>query len=236
VRGTKRVLTSITQAAIANRSLPLAGAEGDAKKIQLRGDALCDHLVRHAAGVADTLPDDVAPSALLLALASGLDDTDGRLAIADAGGLTQAIESPMDRGIRVMSLGEPTLLGRRDLARRFFIAAYLSAAIGRDAAEEACLNRELAAGKMGSFSFAQVMADRAGIRWGEDVGRRRFKLQLIASSFAGTGLMPPVDGVPADLLPAQFTAQFGSAGDSRFRVQLAKVDEQIKALPLYGGR
>jgi hypothetical protein len=236
IRGTKRLLQAITQAAMKNVSLQPPASKAEGHSARLSGDALCDDLVRLAAGMADTLPDDVAPQALLLALAIGMDDADGLLSIAEARQLAQVVESRAERAVRVAALGDPTLLGRRDLARRFFAAAYLSSALGADAANEACLAREAQLARQGSFSFALVAADRAGIRWGNDVNRGRFKLRAISSNFSGAILMPSVEGLPAELLPAQLSEQFGSTNDNRFRQQLTIIDQQIKSLLPYGGQ
>ncbi|MEX2316431.1 MAG: hypothetical protein WD669_04715 [Pirellulales bacterium] len=233
VRGARRVLQSVVHSAVANRALPQGGNQPEGQPSRRSGDELCEYLVRQGAGIADTLPDDVAPSALLLALAIGLDDSDALLTLGQARSIAQAVESPPDRAARLAMLGEPTLRGRRDLARRFFAAAYLAAAIGPDAAKEVCLSQELLNAKRGSFDFALVAADRAGIRWGNEVNRGRFSLPMIAAGFSGSILMPSVDGLPAGLLPAQLTKQFGAADDNRFRQQLSIIEQRVTDLPYY---
>ncbi len=136
VRGARRVVQSILRAAVLNQSLPAEPAEDDKGPARRRGDALCDYLVRQAAAAADTLPDDVAPAALLLGLAVGMDDSDELLNRLDTRSLAQAIESPSDRSVRQASLGDPTILGRRDMSRRFFIAAYLASNLDADSCAE----------------------------------------------------------------------------------------------------
>jgi hypothetical protein len=236
VRGAKRVLQGIVGTATANRALPPAAERAEGQKARLAGDALCNHLVREAAALADTLPDDIAPQALLVALAIGLDDSDTLLKLPNTRMLAQAIESPPDRATRWTVLGEPTLLGRRDLVGRFFVAAYLSSTIGSDAANEACLAQEMRNLRVGSFSFAQVAADRAGIRWGDGIRSGRFTPPNIATGFNGSVLMPSVEKLPDALLPAQFAARFGGPEDSRFRDQLHLIDLRINHLPVYGAR
>jgi hypothetical protein len=233
VRGARRVMQTIVHSAVANRALPELTTPVNPQPSRRSGDALCEHLVRQAAAMADTLPDDVAPTALLLALAVGLDDSDTLVSLAETRIVAQAVESPPDRTMRLAMLGEPTLLGRRDLARRFFAAAYLASALGPDAATANCLSRELVGAKQGSFNFALVAADRAGIRWGADVNKGRFSLATIASSFSGPMLMPSVDGLPAALLPQQFAVQFGAADDNRFRQQLSIIEQRVTDLPYY---
>jgi hypothetical protein len=75
------------------------------------------------------------------------------------------------------------------------------------------------------------MADRAGIRFGEAVSKRR--VTAVVSRFTSANFMPPVDDLPADLPAGQFAARYGAADDSRFQLQLFIIDERINNLPPY---
>ena len=83
-----------------------------------------------------------------------------------------AAEPPSERMRRLTVLGQPTMLGRRDLAQHFVLSAFLAANSGTQAAEAAGLAKEVvdAQGPSG-FSFTDIAADRAGIRFAGSVSR-----------------------------------------------------------------
>jgi hypothetical protein len=233
VNNAKRALRGIVIAATANRALLPADSPIEGLPSRRSGDDLTAHLVREAAVVAGTLPADIAPSALLLALAIGLDDSNLLQLQDETRTVAQLVETAEEQRIRLAMLGEPTLLGRRELARRFFAAAFLAGALGPEAAKQAMLDRELAKVESGRFSFALVAADRAGIRWGNDVSRGRFSMKLLTSGFNAATVMPNVDGLSAELPATEFVAKYGSKEDQRLKRQLFNIDFQIAQLPLY---
>jgi hypothetical protein len=143
------------------------------------------------------------------------------------------VETPDERRMRLAMLGEPTLLGNREWARRFFAAAFLAAALGPNAAQDATLDRELTKVESGRFNPALVAADRAGIRWGGDVHRGRFSTRLVAAGFNAPVVMPNVDDLAAEVSASEFAAKFGSKQDQRFKRQLFVIDFRIGELPLY---
>ena len=80
-------------------------------------------------------------------------------------------------------IGEPTLLGRRDLAQHFFVSGYLTATMGAEAANAAGVAKELVdANTTSGFSFADLAADRAGVRFADGVMSRRFPLRLVGQA------------------------------------------------------
>jgi hypothetical protein len=78
-----------------------------------------------------------------------------------------------------------------------------------------------------------VLVDRAGIRFGEDVAKRRFSLKFLADGFAVAEFLPALDGLPDGISAQQLAAQFGDANDERLRRELLLVDERIRQLPIY---
>jgi hypothetical protein len=228
----QRVLRGIVYAATMNGALLPEENSAEGQPSQRAGDALTQHLVRHAAGLADTLPDEIAPSAFLLALAVGLDDSNTLQQFNETRSIAQSVEPPVERALRLRMLGKPTMAGRRELARRFFAAAYLAAAIGPEAAHEAAMARELG-NSAGGIDFALVAADRAGIRWGADVNKGRYSMALLSDGFTPALFMPSVDDLPVQLSAAEYAAQFGSKDDQRFRRQLLLIDQRIGDLPPY---
>jgi hypothetical protein len=131
-------------------------------------------------------------------------------------------------------LGEPTLLGRRDLAEHFFVSVYLTTVLGDEAAHAAALSKELLEAQSGSgFSFADLAASRAGVRFAEGILEKRVPFGMLPQVFTIDAFMPSVDGLPEKLPAREFETQFGNAEHPKFREQLAEIDRRILALPAY---
>jgi hypothetical protein len=212
--------------------LPTATAGIGDIPTQRTGDALTEYYVRQAGRTADGLTDSVAASAFLVALGVGLDDSDILSKIPGAGGLFRSIEPPDERTIRLSVIGEPTMRGRRDLAQHFFVSCYLVATVGAGAANAAGIAKELLDANTGSgFSFADLAADRAGVRFAEGVLAGRFPLHLVGQAFSVPAFMPDIKDLPEGLSSADFAAQYGSANDPRFRKRLNEIDQRIMQLP-----
>jgi hypothetical protein len=233
--GAKQVLQEIVRAAAANQILPEAAGQGGALSATRRaGEELTTYYVRRAARTADALPDDVATRAFLLGLAVGMDESHNLGAIPASAEAAQAVEPQSERIGRLTLLGDPKIAGRRDLAERFFAAAYIAAIAGADTAYNAGIAKELveAQGARG-FSFAGIAADRAGVRFAENITANRFPLGVVAQSFDVKSFLPSIDGLPEGLSAAQFKSQYGSPSDPRFRTVVKEIDKRIEALPPY---
>jgi hypothetical protein len=230
----KHVLLEIRRAAAANQVLPPARDGANNKEVRRAGDALTDYYVRQAARAADSLPDDIAPRAFLVALGVGLDDSDLLTKVPGASGLARAVETPAERAARLAVLGKPTMRGRRDLAQHFFVSAYLAAAMGAEAAYAAGIAKELvdAHGSSG-FSFADLAADRAGMHFAEGVKNRRFALNLLTTGFSSAAFLPDVKGLPEGLKSTEVAARYGTASDPKFKKMLHEIDTRVQQLAPY---
>ena len=230
----KTVLQEMVRAAVANRALPEPPSKGAGGESRRSGDALTEYYVRRAAHAADALPNDVAPRAFLLALAIGLDNSQTLASIPGIAETVAGVEAPSERSIRLTLLGEPTVRGRRDLAQHFFISAYLTSAVGAEAATAAGFAKELldAQGDSG-FSFADIAADRAGTRFASGVLKNHFPLGGLDKSFEVDTFVPTVEGLPEGLSAAQFKSRFGKKNAPQVLDQLKEIDHRIQTLPPY---
>jgi hypothetical protein len=230
----KHVLQEIVRAAASNRALPVGNGDGNTERSRREGDALTEYYVRQAARAADTLPDNTAAKAFLIAIGVGLGDAELLSKLPGAGDLAKAVEVPSERAVRLTVLGEPTLHGRRDLAQHFFVSAYLTATVGTEAANAAGLAKELLDAQGGSgFSFADLAADRAGVRFADGLLKKRVPFGLLPQTFTVAAFMPDISGLPEGLSAGNIKSQYGSKDDSRFRKQLQEIDGRILALPAY---
>lgn len=222
---TRQVLAAVTAAAAANQRLP--------ELERLRGDLLTERCVQAAAAEAAKLPDDSGREAFLLAIALGVGDADTLLR-----GLQRqefrAVETPASRAYRLSVLGRPTVLGRRDLAQHMMVSAGLTAGADADHADTLGLAKEALDAQGGSgFSFVDLAANRAGVRFAQRVLSGEFRLHTIAAHFRLAHYMPPIDGLPEGLAGREVAQRFGGKGDERFDAQMAIIESRIDALPAY---
>jgi len=164
----------------------------------------------------------------ILALATVL----GHHEVATAAG----VERPEDwRRIRD-GIWPVSLRGRVDWTRHFLVSAaitQISTALVSDAA--GLLKEELDAVRPSGFSFADLLADRAGTRFGELAARnettaRALQDQLV-ERFRVDDIMPPAADLPEGLNDAEFEARFGGVGGPGYLALVAEIERRLAALP-----
>ena len=101
--------------------------------------------------------------------------------------------------------------------------------MGAGPAEAAGLAKELVdAHSQSGFSFADLAADRAGIRFARGVIDKKLALPMLAQSFSVPGFMPSTKDLPEGLTATDVAAQFGSKDDARLLKQLRLIEEHAK--------
>jgi hypothetical protein len=129
--------------------------------------------------------------------------------------------------------------GRHDLARHFWISAivalvadpHVSSFVGE-------LKEQIDSADGGSgFSFVDLLADRAGTRFGEFAtstpGRARYVQQRLRHAASTDLLMPPHAGLPEGLDEAAFKKQYGGVDTREYRRMVDLIDRRIDQLHLY---
>jgi hypothetical protein len=190
--------------------------------------------VREAARAAQNEPDEIKRQAFLLAMVVGLSDNETPAITPAAAKLISAIEQPGERVLRLTMLGQPTIRDRRDLVKPFLSSVALVAATNAEAADAASIERELSdAQRPQGFSFADVAASRAGVRFASRVMDRRIPLQLVAMAFDSNSYVPTVDELPEKISASDFAKNYGGKDDLRFAKVLKQIDDRIISLPGY---
>lgn len=198
------------------------------------GDRMLELYVRQAATTAAQCPPENGPRAFLLAMGIAVDDDGALRQIPLAGKVSAHIESGAERARRTAVMGNPTMRGRGDLAKHFFVTAHLVALLGSGPARAAGVAKEIADSQGGTgFSFVDLAADRAGEAFAAAIMSGRLKLDRVAADFAVESYLPDVSGLSENLTAEQFARQFGGPGDPRFTAALAEIDARIRALPAY---
>ncbi|MFW5692905.1 MAG: hypothetical protein ACOCWL_01685 [Thermoguttaceae bacterium] len=125
------------------------------------------------------------------------------------------------------------LRGRRDWVQHFFVSAGL-AVLSSPAASDGVglLKEEIDAGPGGTgFSFADLLADRAGTEFAHTATRNaaaaRRMQQRLAGGFAIGDVFPPADGLPEGISDARLQAEYGGVGGPKFRAVLDDIERRL---------
>ncbi len=135
-----------------------------------------------------------------------------------------------------------TLAGREDLRLHFVISAGLKLIAESGMSQAVGEFKELMdAGRGGSgFSFADLAADRAGVRFAEAAidrkgGARRLQLLFAGGAFEEM-FFPGIAAFPEGLTQREFKHLYGNVEDPEYRALVEKIDNAINKLPAYSGR
>lgn len=153
----------------------------------------------------------------------------------------QVVGDVVPSGTRVGRHCEPrTLAGRTDLRQHFVLSAALEIASDSGAAFAIGEYKELLDSRRGGsgFSFDDIAADRAGIRFGRAVTSAPVEeLPALAAALSSeSAVMPRVSDLPSRMSEANFRRRFGAVDSPAYGDMLTRIDRRIARLPLYAGR
>ena len=234
IEDSRRVLGQIVRVAKLKDSPSAQNFDGRGAGKPLEGDRLTEFYVRQSALAAKQVRRETAAQVFLLALAIAVDDPAKMAKIPVAGAVLAQIEGESQRAERMAAVGTPTMRGRLDMTRHFFVSAELVALGGSDFARGAGLAKELGDARGGSgFSFCDMAANEAGVRFAEAVLGGKLSLDDVAQRFTVEGFLPPVEKLPEKMQTDEFAERFGDTGDRRYGAQMENIKAQIAALPGY---
>ncbi len=131
-----------------------------------------------------------------------------------------------------------SLYKRIDMAQHFMWSATLSASGSSDLAYLVGVEKELNDAKRGSgFSFIDLAADRAGVKFGEYATanpEQALKIQKkMAHITAYQAFMPDIRDLPENLNAQAFQAQYQSIYSAQYQSVLQDIDQRISAREIY---
>ncbi|MGR9071981.1 MAG: hypothetical protein ACU833_02835 [Gammaproteobacteria bacterium] len=131
------------------------------------------------------------------------------------------------------------LYKRVDLAKHFIGSAALTASGNAYLTYMLGLEKELRDAENGSgFSFIDLAADRAGMRFGETAvssAESALKLQRAMARIEDyRAFMPDIRDLPENIKKDEFNKRFESIYSKRYQDMLKLIDERIAASPVYG--
>lgn len=130
------------------------------------------------------------------------------------------------------------LLGREDLAKHWLASAALTVGGTSGFSSLVGLAKELDDAERGSgFSFADLAANRAGIRFARLATAdpaSALKLQGFArAGFSDADLAPTIDGLPEGIGQRRFDLDYGGGYGTAYTQLVEHIDRRIDGLPLY---
>lgn len=246
VRSTWKERIAPYRAAVLGEAGANAAAVGNAR---IGGDRLADRYLQVAAGVLraraadrDT-PEAIRGEVQAFCVAMGiLMDRTGALATNPMARLALGeVEPAKDRAGRRKLLGDPTLRGRGDWLRHFWVSAALRALIGRGLAEHAGVSKELAdAGTASGFSLADLCANVAGMELAErllapdtETDPVLARLKPLSELSLHTRWMPDAKDLPEGLNADEAAKRFGTAGSPAMTKTLADLRALVRTAAGY---
>jgi hypothetical protein len=202
------------------------------------GDARFGALLRTAFAVAPDAPRcDVVEqnSAAILALGIAL----GHQQMARCAGL-----DPKSELVRAAAglRGGTVLQGRGDWAQHYCVSASL-VVVGNPFISDAAglVKEQLDALPGGSgFSFGDLAADRAGVRFaqaatGSEAGAQAMRAR-VETNYSEDDFFPPASDLPENLTLEQFREKYGGAGSPRYRETMGEIEMRLNRCAALNGR
>ncbi len=129
-----------------------------------------------------------------------------------------------------------TLQGRRDLAQHFTISAAIAAAGGSSLADTIGVFKEVDDSRGGSgFSFADLLADRAGVSLAEAaIGERAGAVQgYMSNGPRESGYMPGFDQLPEGLMELEFKSRFEDLDSASYALVNDEIERRIAGCEIH---
>ncbi|HEY1191368.1 MAG TPA: hypothetical protein VGE74_27285, partial [Gemmata sp.] len=195
---------------------------------RLTGDELTAAYIKAAGETAVRSPSPDMVPAFLIGLGVALDDTGALADDATTWSAVQGLETPAERKERLAALGNPTLAGRRDLCRRFFLGCAVGELVP-EGAEGVAVGRSLfELHRPANLCVPALAAELAGITYARAAFQDPDLLHDAVKSFTATEYLPPMNGLRDGLSAEKFEELYGGTADERFLSLLADVRKRLR--------
>ncbi len=229
----RSTLSEITAVATANRKRPLVGTSN----VRLKGDNLSNLYVRTAARhlIKDSKPSLQQSEALLYALTLAFDRNERLKNFPFFRKLAEKADTERNRQLRSNVIGQPTAKDREDTLLHFLISAALTLQTNSDNARFIGFSKEAFDAQPGGsgFSFADIAANEAGIRFAERLASGKLPLGSVASRFDVNLFIPSLEGLPEGMSDSEYLKEYGGLGDKRNDAMLQEIQNRLDRLPPY---
>jgi len=232
---TRLVLQELVRAAkLQQRGDSSENPSGARSAAALKDDALTNYYVRRAATTALRIESAHRAKAFLLAMGIFVDDTNTLRSFPSTAPFVHRVESELERRERIRLQGEPTIRGRQDLARHFFVSAHSLVVMGGAATRGIGMAKELLDARHGTgFSFADMAANRAGVIFAEQLLKGSVTIEEVGRSFSVADYMPAIAELAEGMGLDALQRRFGGKDQSSVGEELDRIEQRILELPVY---
>ncbi|MBW1767294.1 MAG: hypothetical protein JRJ65_09625 [Deltaproteobacteria bacterium] len=131
-----------------------------------------------------------------------------------------------------------TLRGRQDLALHFLVSAAIAVSAGGGMADFMGLFKEMDDSRGGSgFSFADLAADRAGVKFANAGTGSSFSANLLQQQMSGQlkegDFMPRVDHLPEGIMELELKKKYKDLDSATYRIVDEEIERRIVACRVY---
>ncbi len=211
------------------QAITARATENAAAAAPLTGDELTAAYVKTAADVAMKQPGPEMLSGFLIGIGLALDDTDTLLSDPVTTGAVKHAETLDERKARIAALGNPTLAGRRDLCRHFFVGCATGELLAQHVAEKHAVSRmRIDLHSASGLCIPALAAEFAGIAFVRAVYGDAELVRKAAEGFQASEYLPSMHGLRNGLSPEKFTELYGNTDDDRFATLLSDIRKRLK--------
>ncbi len=152
--------------------------------------------------------------------------------------LDHLVNSDLLKGVHPRRRARFTLHGRTDLAKHFLVSAGLTVSAGSRLSHFAGLAKEIEdAGRGSGFSFADLAADRAGVRLGELAAGSREQAKQIQNRMASVtteaGFMPAIANLPEGIMELAFKKRYTDLDSQAYGMIEREISRRLNACRVY---
>lgn len=158
-----------------------------------------------------------------------------------AGVFRHFVEGLKVRRLNATHVPKLSVAGRNDLAKHFIYAAALKILSDKGISFSLGEIKEIMdSGNYSGFSFADIAADKAGIRFASMAmhssnGARLLQLRTL-EGILESDFFPTIAGLPENLNEVEFKLQYTSLESSAYQHLLSEIDKRIDQLALYDNK
>ena len=130
------------------------------------------------------------------------------------------------------------VLGRHDLVQHYLLSAALAASAGSGLAGAAGIFKELDDSRGGSgFSFADLLADSAGIRLAEMATGTDLQARLLQQRMGGllseADFMPGIDALPEGIMELEFKRRYRDLDSKNYKLVEDEIERRLSRCKIY---
>ena len=153
--------------------------------------------------------------------------------------LNRFVDAPLDSPMQLLHL---SVLGRHDLVQHYLVSAVLAFSAGSGLAGTMGEFKELDDSRGGSgFSFADLLADRAGIRlaemaMGTELQARQLQQRMGGQLLLETDFMPNIEDLPEGIMELEFKHRYQDLDSKKFKIIEDEIEHRLSNCKVYSSQ